>query len=46
MLQYLSVSTTMLVFAAMLAIAGGYAASRKHLREAPWPIATDQSPLR
>jgi MFS family permease len=43
MLQYLSVSTTMLVFAAMLAITGGYAASRKHLREAPWPITTDQS---
>ena len=46
MLQYLSVSTTMLVFAAMLAVTGGYAASRKHLREAPWPIATDRSPLR
>lgn len=37
LLQCLGVSATVLLIAGMLVIAGGYAASRRQLRQAPWP---------
>lgn len=37
LLQCLGVSATVLLIAGMLVITGGYAASRRQLRQAPWP---------